>query len=218
MLLTQIAQRFFKGDMKNTWTPHRHGVGLRCQMDGEFWDGLCQHLGIKRKLSTAFHPQTDGQTERVNQTLETYLRTFVNYYQNDWYQLLPLVEFAYNNSTTTATKMTSFQTNYGYHSRTIWPSDQEIKSPAANIYPHWMKAIHQKAREALEGTRATMSRYYDQHRLPHPEFEVRDQVMLNAKNISTKRPTNKLAPKLCGPFQLLARVGSRSCRLKLQER
>src|SRR5712671_6863161 len=85
--------------------------------------------GHKNVLSTAFHPQTDAQTERVNQTLETYLRTFVNYDQHDWYQLLPLAEFAYNNSTTTATKMMPFYANYGYHPRTIWPSEQDVRNP-----------------------------------------------------------------------------------------
>jgi hypothetical protein len=185
---------------------------------GEFWDGLCQQLGIKKKLSTAFHPQIDGQIERVNQTLETYLRTFVNYDQNDWYQLLPLAEFAYNNSTITATKMTPFFANYGYHPHTIWPADKDIKNPASKIYGHWMKGIHERAIKELEITRTMMSRYYDQHRLPQPEYEVGTQVMLNTKIIRTRRPTKKLAPKLYGPFRVIERIGTRPYRLGLQER
>ena len=97
---------------------------------GEFWHNLCDMLGIKRKLSLAFHQETDVQTERVNQTLETYLRTFVNYDQNDWLSLLLLAECAYNNSITKATKMTPFYANYGYNPHTIWPSDGEGKNPA----------------------------------------------------------------------------------------
>src|ERR1700710_2878184 len=81
-----------------------------------------------------------------------------------------------------------------------------------------MKAIHQKAKDALEATRANMSRYYDQHRLPHLDYQIGDQVMLNPKNIRTKSPTKKLAPKLYGPFRILAKVGTRSYRLALQER
>jgi hypothetical protein len=111
-----------------------------------------------------------------------------------------------------------FQANYGYHPRTIWPSDQEVKNPASKVNAHWMKAIHQKAREALESTRASMSKYYEQHRVPQPEFEVGDQVLLNAKTIRTKCLTKKLAPKLYGPFRILARVGSHSYGLELQER
>ena len=73
-----------------------------------------------------------------------------------------------------------------------------------------MKAIHEKATKALEDTRAAMNRYYDQHRLLQPDYAVGDQVMLNAKNIRTKRPTKKLAPKLYGPFRILAKVETRS--------
>jgi len=69
-------------------------------------------------MSTAYHPQTDGQTERVKQVLEGYLRIFVNYNQNDWYHLLPRDEFDYNNSITNTYEMTPFFANYGYHPQT----------------------------------------------------------------------------------------------------
>ena len=64
----------------------------------KFWSSLCYFLGIKRRLSTAFHPQTNGQTERQNSTMEVYLRAFVNWEQNDWVCLLPMAEFTYNNA------------------------------------------------------------------------------------------------------------------------
>jgi hypothetical protein len=70
-------------------------------------------------MSTSFHPQTDGQMERVNQTLETYIRTFINYDQDDWYSLLPLAKCAYNDSVTQVIQLTPFYTNYGYHPKTI---------------------------------------------------------------------------------------------------
>ena len=157
-------------------------------------------------MSSAFHPQTDGQTESVNQTLETYLRTFVNYDQNDWMELLLLAEFAYNNSITQATKMTPFYANYGYNPRTLWPSTTEGKNPASRAYTHWMTQVHQRAKEALENTRAAMSKYYDPKRQEHPNYKNRDLVMLNTRNISTKRPTRKLAPKLYGPFKIIEKI------------
>ena len=92
---------------------------------GEFWVSLCIRLGIKRKMSTAYHPQTDRQTERVNEVLGGYLQIFVNYDQDDWYHLLPLAEYAYNNSVTTADDMTPFFTNSGYHSQTEWLKERE---------------------------------------------------------------------------------------------
>ena len=73
-------------------------------------------LGTKHKLSTSFHPQTDGQTERTNQTLEQYLRAYVNYRQDNWVQLLPLAQFAFNNSKC-VTGISPFYANYGFHPR-----------------------------------------------------------------------------------------------------
>ena len=81
----------------------------------KFWSSLCYFLGIKRRLSTAFHPQTDGQTERQNSTMEAYLRAFVNFEQNDWARLLPMAEFAYNNAKNASTGHTPFELNCGYH-------------------------------------------------------------------------------------------------------
>ena len=175
-------------------------------------------LRIKRKLSTAFHPQTDGQTERVNQTLETYLRMFINYDQDEWYQLLPLAEFAYNNSYRIATKMTPFYANYGFHPKTIWPNDQSTRNPASTVYGHWLKSIHQRAAETLEETKNRMGKYYDQGKLPTPQYNPGDWVMLNAKNIRTKRPTKKLAPKFYGPFKITKKIGSHAYELELESR
>ena len=90
---------------------------MHAKFSGEFWESLCKSLNIKRRMSTAYHPQTDQQleTEWTTQVLEGYLRNFVNYDQNDWYQLLPLVEHAYNNSVTNAHGMSPFYANYGFH-------------------------------------------------------------------------------------------------------
>jgi hypothetical protein len=78
-----------------------------------------------------------------------------------------------------------------------------------------MKGIHERAIKELETTRTAMSKYYNQHRLPHPEYEMDTQVMLNAKNIRTRRPAKKLAPKLYGPFQIIKKVGTKSYQLEL---
>ena len=78
--------------------------------------------------------------------------------------------------------------------------------------------VTKRASKALEDTRSTMSKYYDKGKQEHPAYAIGDLVMLNAKNIRTKRPTKKLAPKLYGPFRILEKIGSRSFRLELQTR
>ena len=87
------------------------------QFTSNFWKTLCQQLGITVKLSTAHHPETDGQTERQNQELERYFWSYVNYLQNDWFQWLPLAEFAANNTVLKSSRMTPFFANKGYHPR-----------------------------------------------------------------------------------------------------
>src|SRR6266550_3718977 len=85
-----------------------------------FWRELMEHLGVELKMSTAFHPQTDGQTERINQVLETYLRHYTNFQQDDWADLLPLADHAYNTATAETTKVSPFFANYGYNPETQW--------------------------------------------------------------------------------------------------
>jgi len=146
------------------WQLHGLPTEIIWDMDvkfsGEFWESWCKMLGVKRRMSTAYHHQTDRKTERTNQVLEGYFRTFVNYDQNDWYQLLPLVEHAYNNSATNAHKMTPFFANYGFHPCKEWMKEREAQNPGATMYPHWIHDIYQQAKETLEYTWEWMKKYY----------------------------------------------------------
>jgi sensor domain CHASE-containing protein len=85
-------------------------------------------LGIKRRLSTPYHSQTDGQTERVNAVLEQYFQNFVNYQQDNWAQWLPLAEFAANNHTSETTNCSVYFGNYGFHPRMAF-GQHPIKDP-----------------------------------------------------------------------------------------
>jgi len=112
-------------------------------------------------MSMAYHPQTASQTERTNQVLQGHLRTFVNYYQNDRYQLFRLAEHAYNNSATNADEMSPFFANYGFHPQTEWMKDREAGNRGATLYAHWMQDIHHQAKQSRENTRESMKKYYD---------------------------------------------------------
>ena len=97
-----VADTFLPEVWKLHGLPTEIITDMDAKFSGGFWLSLCKSLDITRKMSTAYHRQTDGQTERTNQTLEENLRNFVNYDQNDWYQLLPMAEHAYSNSATNA--------------------------------------------------------------------------------------------------------------------
>ena len=94
----------------------------------KFWSSLCYFLEIKRKLFTAFHPQTNGQTERQNSIIEAYLRAFVNWEQNDWAYLLLIIEFAYNNAKNASTDHTPFELNYGFHPQVSFEDNVDFYS------------------------------------------------------------------------------------------
>ena len=85
-----------------------------------FWSAVCYHTKIKRRISTAFHPQTDSQTERQNQILEYFLRTFTNSEQTNWAKLLPVAEFAYINSLHSSVSYSPFFAGYGYNPEIHW--------------------------------------------------------------------------------------------------
>ena len=94
----------------------------------KLWSLLCYFLGIKRRLFTSFHPQTNGQTERQNSTIEAYLRAFVNFEQNDWARLRPMAKFTYNNAKNASTGHTPFELNCGYHPWVSYEKDIDPRS------------------------------------------------------------------------------------------
>ncbi len=183
-----------------------------------FWQSLMDLLSVKLNLSTAFHPQTDGQTERVNQTLEAYMRNYCSYQQDDWSDLLPLAEYAYNSAISEATKFSPFCANYGFEPRTNWPNPKpssEWDNPASTIRVSQWESIWQTMGENLGKTRLRMARWYDKHHQKGPEFKAGDLVMLDRRNVQTKRPMNKLDHKKMGPFKVLKTVGRRAYQLEL---
>ena len=166
----------------------------------KFWSSLCYFFGIKRRLSTAFHPQTDGQIKQQNSTMEAYLRAFVNFEQNDWARLLPMAEFAYNNAKNASTGHTPFKLNCSYHPRVSFEEDTNPRSQSKMA-----KELFSKLRELMIVCRENL--YHAQ------EFQKRaknkgvkpssyassDKVWFNSKHIKTKQNW-KLEAKFFRPF------------------
>ena len=125
---------------------------------------LNRMLGIKTKLSTAFHPQTDGQTERMNQELEQYLRFFIENRQKDWPEWLAAVEFTVNNKIHTATKVSPFMANYGKELRMGGDIRRKGKVESTTEFVERMKKVHEEAEATLKKTQEEMKRYVDRGR------------------------------------------------------
>ena len=182
---------------------------------GQYFTDLYNYLGIKRFMSTAFHPQTDGQTERINQVIVAYLRSYCNYEQNDWAEMMGMAEFAYNNSKHSATKISPFYANYGYEPRTNWPTDIQFRNPASEMYGHYMTEVHKKLSAQLETVRSSMAKYYDRKRRSIESFKKGELVMLNSKNIRSKGRCKKLDDKMYGTFKILS-VGHNNLYCKIE--
>ncbi|QRV77124.1 Transposon Tf2-1 polyprotein [Ceratobasidium sp. AG-Ba] len=175
--------------------------------NSQFLKALYAKLGINPKFSSAFHPQTDGITERTNQWLEGFLRSFCNYRQDDWVRWLPIAEFCHNNQVNSATGKTAFETIYGLHPR--WDIvDLEVNAPNAADMADSMQEIWDEVIASMEFYRSKESD-------PKREYKVGDKVWLVGWNITTRRPSKKLDNKKLGPFVISEKISSHAYRLEL---
>lgn len=180
----------------------------------KLWNGVCTALHIKSNLSTAYHPETDGQTERINQILEQYLRIYTNYQQDDWSSLLPMAEFAYNNAKHEATGVSPFFANKGYNP--AWAAEIDSALPeAARVCAADWETLHAFLRDQLTKTVAQYQRATASRRAQAPPFPKGSKVWLDTRNIHTKRPMKKLDDRRTGPFEVLEEVSTHARRLKL---
>ena len=170
----------------------------------DFWRTLTTILGADHRLSTAFHPQTDGQTERQNATLEHYLRCYVDYLQTNWVDLLPLAKYVYNASPHATTQITPF---YAYTGRTpvlfqLHPyTKKETGSPNAEEMSKEIALVQDSLKIKLtEAQDRQASQYNKKHR--KQIFNKGDQVMLQMRNLRSDRPSKKLDHRQLGPFTI----------------
>ena len=184
------------------------------QFASAFWKRLCDRLSIDRKLSTSFHPETDGQTERVNAVMEQYLRAYVSHLQEDWSTWLPLAEFAANNQASETTGASPFFGMHGFDPK--WHVDLTPTAPNDNDDERARRTasrlsdIHEHLRTEIARAQDRYASNADNHRVPAPKFLPGDKVWLNARNIATNRPSRKLDHKRLGPFEIVADVNLKS--------
>jgi Reverse transcriptase (RNA-dependent DNA polymerase)/RNase H-like domain found in reverse transcriptase/Integrase zinc binding domain/Chromo (CHRromatin Organisation MOdifier) domain/Retroviral aspartyl protease len=182
----------------------------------KFWQYVMTKMGSTLKMSTAYHPQTDGQTERMNRVLEDMLRNYVDPRQDDWDKHLPLAEFAVNNSFNQSTKTTPFYLNYGEHPQT--PLDLQLRqetNPAAKSLCERVQENMRVARLNLQQAQQRMTTCANKQRRD-VTYAQGDEVMLNTKNIRLKVVgTPKLLPRWVGPFDVTEMISKVAARLDL---
>ena len=140
-------------------------------------------LEIESKLLTAFHPQIDRQTKRMNQELEQYLRMFINHRQEQWPEWLGTAEFIYNNKVYSSTQTSPFKANYGQDPRMGFEGKKKGKYVGAKKFVEKMKEIQKEAKAALGKVQEDIKKYADRRRSEVDEYKVGDLVMLSTKDL-----------------------------------
>ncbi|GJZ08629.1 putative reverse transcriptase domain-containing protein, partial [Tanacetum coccineum] len=205
----------------------RHGVpvSIISDRDGKFtshfWKSLHKALGTRLDMSTAYHPETDGQSERTIQTLEDMLRACVLDFGKGWDKHLPLVEFSYNNSYHTSIKAAPFEALYGRKCRSpiCWAEVGDSQLTGPEIIHETTERIVQ-IKSHIQAARDRQKSYADVRRKPL-EFQVGDKVMLKVspwKGVIRFGKRGKLNPRYIGPFKIIAKVGTVAYRLELPEK
>ncbi|KAI3762990.1 hypothetical protein L1987_53435 [Smallanthus sonchifolius] len=204
----------------------RHGVPISIISDRDarftsrFWQSLHKALGTRLDISTAYHPQTDGQTERTIQTLEDMLRACVIDFGNTWESQLPLVEFSYNNSYHTSINAAPFEALYGRKCRSpiCWTEvgDSQLTGPEL-VFKTFEKIV--QIRNCMAAARDHQKSYADKRHKPL-EFQIGDMVLLKVspwKGVIRFGKRGKLNPRYVGPFKIMKRIGPVAYQLDLPE-
>jgi len=182
----------------------------------KFWRELCVLIGTKQNLSSPYHPETDGQTERTNRIIEEMLRHFVAPHQKDWNKHLATCEFAINNAVQDNTGYSPFQLTYGYNPLTPANLINPSAVPAAQDLHEQLTRDLELATTHLKAAQQRQKNYYDQSRRVH-HYQVGDMVLLSTKNIGLHKndQSSKLLPRYVGPFKILATIGELAYKLDL---
>ena len=166
-------------------------------------------------MSTAYHPQTDGQTERINQEIEQYLRVFCNWRQDDWDEWLPMAELCYNDREQSSTGYSPFFLSCGFHPRKATEPVTDTNNEAAGAFFKRLNKAREDAISCLKRSAELMKTYYDRKHSPDPIFKKGELVYIEGRNIRTERPSTKLGDKRYGPFAIEELVGSSAYRVRL---
>jgi hypothetical protein len=172
---------------------------------------------MKLHFTSGYHPEADGQTERTNQTLEQYIRIYCNYQQDNWSDLLPLAEFAFNNAPSATTGISPFFANKGYHPNITVHPERDLASARAREFAIDLDDLHQYLRLQVAEAQKRYQGPADKRRIPPPDFKVGDKAYLKAEFIRSTRPTKKFADKYLGPYEIIAQPGTLSFTLRLPD-
>ncbi|CAJ0962726.1 unnamed protein product [Ranitomeya imitator] len=218
-----VARSFWWPSLSRDHVVRLHGIPENIVSDrgsqfvSRFWRAFCGRMGIDLSFSSAFHPQTNGQTERTNQTLETYLRCFVSADQHDWVSFLPLAEFALNNRASSATLVSPFFCNSGFHPRFSSGQVESSDCPGVDYVVDRLQQIWTQVVDNLTLSQEKAQLFANRRRRVGPRLRVGDLVWLSSRHIPMKVSSPKFKPRFIGPYRISEILNPVSFRLTLPD-
>ena len=212
----QLASLFWREVVRHHGLPSSIISDRDPRFTSHFWKALWKQMGTKLAMSTAYHPQSDGQTERQNRTLEDMLRAYVNYHRNNWDEHLIAAEIAYNNSQQASTGFSPFFLNSGQHPQLPLNQITSIDSnnPAATELVEQLYNDLDTAMSNISQAQQRQAQYANQHRR-EVTFKLGDKVLLSTANLKHDKQAPKLSPKFIGPFTIKRIVSNVTYELEL---
>ncbi|KAK3508012.1 hypothetical protein QTP70_010143 [Hemibagrus guttatus] len=185
------------------------------QFTSQVWGSLCARLGIGVSLSLGYHPQLNGQAERLNQEIGRFLRTYCSREQHRWSEFLPWAEYAQNSLIHSSTGLTPFQCVLGYQPPLFPWLGEPSDVPAVEEWYRLSQEVWERAHVHLQRAVRRQRIQADRHRRPHPSSQVGQKVWLSTQNLHLKLLCRKLNPKFVGPFEIVRQVNPVAYQLRL---
>lgn len=221
-----LAQKFIEHYLGHHGLPSAIVSDRGKQFVKGVWAHLCRLLKVKQRLSTAYHPETDGSTERMNQVIEEYIRHFATYNQDNWDTLAPIAQIAIASRDAASTGMSPFFMTHGYHPRL--GESVELPEPLSMIGTprspvEAAQRVIQKIKDCSELAQSTMAyaqqrqqEIHDKKRDPSESYQVGDKVWLDMRNIKVDPARKKKLSELHQQYTITDVIGHSACRLNIE--
>ncbi|KAK3505817.1 hypothetical protein QTP70_003921, partial [Hemibagrus guttatus] len=211
----QTAEALFVHVFRNFGLPEDIVSDRGPQFTSRVWGSLCARLGIGVSLSSSYHPQSNGQAERLNQEIGRFLRSYCSREQHRWSEFLPWAEYAQNSLIHSSTGLTPFQCMLGYQPP-LFPWSGELSDvPAVEEWYRRSQEVWERAHVRLQRAVRRQRIQANRRHRPHPSYQVGQMVWLSTRNLRLKLPCLKLSPKFIGPFKIVRQVNPVAYRLRL---
>ena len=185
------------------------------QFTSKVWLSFCKGIGATVSLTSGYHPQSNGQAERANQSMEDTLRCFCHRLPSTWSTYLPWVEYAHNTLISSSSGLSPFETSLGYQPPLFPAQEAEISVSSHEDHVQRCRRVWERTRASLLRSRDRSSKAANRRRVPAPDYQPGQRVYLRAKNLPIPGTTKKLSPRFVGPFPIECLVNPVSVKLSL---